>query len=292
MNIKQGLGKAILLVATLLTVASQARAGNGSSGGGDMCENRVQAIRDDLEDWINNGGHTTLNLPVGITSNQYANTMLGSFGSTQIKCVGEGDPGFPVIVGNTPKVCRFDTDQSGNRITCDYKKFMAPTSSESHQYVLIHHEYAGISQFELPNDDESSYLISNQISSYLVNTLVKKLSVRRNGQEFLRYKEILPTVGSFIIVQPEVLVKSTWYPILGDPEPFHGYPTIYDNLEYHGTNPCKSFGFRDIIGSEKIRGDETKNEIMARINDEGNFRELRYPKSGKAFHKFQSITCR
>ena len=83
--------------------------------------------------------------------------MLNKIGSAKIKCVGHEDQGYPVKIGKTPKVCRFDSDQHQDQITCDYKKFLA--TNESDQYILVHHEYAGLAGIELPNADDSNYPI-------------------------------------------------------------------------------------------------------------------------------------
>jgi hypothetical protein len=42
----------------------------------------------------------------------------------------------------------------------------------------VHHEFAGLAAIEPPIGDESQYLVSNQISGYLVNQVVKKLAVK------------------------------------------------------------------------------------------------------------------
>ena len=49
---------------------------------------------------------------------------------------------------------------------------------ESKQYELIHHEFAGLANFERPQGDDSDYAISNQLSGFLVDEIVKKLAVK------------------------------------------------------------------------------------------------------------------
>ncbi|MFL5812762.1 MAG: hypothetical protein ACJ763_04240 [Bdellovibrionia bacterium] len=158
--------------------AINAMAGGGGvrGGGGDICEDRIQQIRDDIKSWIHQGGAQGLSLPQGVSADRYADLMLDQMKTARVKCVGAADKGYPVAIGSTPKVCKFSIDQSGSQITCDYIKFLA--TNESDQYVLIHHEYAGLAGVEVPNQGDSRYDVSNQISAYLEDQVVKKLAVK------------------------------------------------------------------------------------------------------------------
>ncbi len=150
--------------------------GPSGSGGGDLCEDRIQMIRDDIREWIGQGGHKGLVLPTGVTSDQYSTSILDKINRAKIKCVGFGDVGFPVNINGRPKTCRFDFDFLGNnQIVCDWKKFMAVDASE--QYILIHHEYAALAGIEPPNNEDSNYDTSNQVSGYLTDQVVKKLAI-------------------------------------------------------------------------------------------------------------------
>ncbi|WPU63268.1 hypothetical protein [Peredibacter starrii] len=150
-------------------------------GGGDICENQIKIIRDDLANWIQKDGHKNLKLS-GIDSNQYALGMLDQIKQAKIKCVGQGDSGYPVEVYGSPKVCRFDKGLLKRpTITCSREDFMK--LNETNQYVLIHHEYAGLAGIESPNKDDSHYQVSNQISSYLVDMVVKRLSVKTTSPD-------------------------------------------------------------------------------------------------------------
>ncbi len=159
-------------------VSTEGGGSSGVGGGGDLCEDRIKIVRADLKNWIADGGPSGLTLPAGISVDQYSKSMLKSIDQARIKCVGPGDQGFPVTVNGTPKVCRFDSQENLSQISCDFSKFQS--TNESDQYTLVHHEYAGISGFEAPKKDDSNYDISNQISGYLVDTIVKKLAVRPN----------------------------------------------------------------------------------------------------------------
>lgn len=168
------------ILATLLCTPIFALAGSGGSegtGGGDLCEARIQSIRDDLKSWIAKNGHFNLSLTY-LSVTQYAQKMNSSFGA-KVQCVSQGDRGYPVEVNGTAKECRFDRTKKGSFITCDAQKF--GQRSEAEQYVLIHHEYAGIAGIETPEGDVSDYQVSNQISAYLVDTLVKRLAVKSSS---------------------------------------------------------------------------------------------------------------
>lgn len=150
--------------------------GGVATGGGDLCEDRIQSIRDDLKKWIIEGGSQSLKLPTGFSAQKYKDEMLEKIQTTSVRCVGKGDAGYPVTVEGSAKVCRFDRSSSLNLITCDYQKFQA--MAESDQYVLVHHEYAGLADVERPNGSDSDYRVSNQISGNLVDQVVKKLAVK------------------------------------------------------------------------------------------------------------------
>jgi hypothetical protein len=152
--------------------------GSEGTGGGDLCEDRIKLVRDDIKEWIVKGGPNGLKLPEGLSVETYSKGMLEQIRKTKISCVGQKDRGYPVEVYGTPKVCRFDRDANSSLVTCDFEKFQK--MSESDQYVLVHHEFAGLADYERPNRDDSDYRISNQISANLASQIVKKLVVRKS----------------------------------------------------------------------------------------------------------------
>ena len=179
--------------------AGAVRAGPRSGGGGDLCENRIQIVRDDIKTWISAGGAKSLNLPSGVSADQYAFSMMTQIDTTKVSCVGQGDVSYPVQINGTPKICIF-LDGANKQVICDFDKFQK--LSQSDQYVLIHHEYAGLAKIENPEDDISTYQTSNQISGFLTNVEVKRLSivkptpqpendVRGNFQEFVGTYKIM-----------------------------------------------------------------------------------------------------
>lgn len=146
-------------------------------GGGDPCENQIKIIRSDLSTWIQNGGPKELRLSDGISVDQYSARMLQKIEEAKVRCVGKGDKDFPVEVYRTPKVCKFEVESNqDSTITCDRSAFLA--LDESEQYVLVHHEYAGLSGVEIPLKDDSQYEVSNQITLFLENKIVKRLVVK------------------------------------------------------------------------------------------------------------------
>lgn len=180
----------LTLLAPLKTIASQ---GTEGGGGGDPCENRIKIIGQDIKTWILNGGPRGLNLPVNISPESYSKSMAAQIDKAQVTCVDEKDPGYPVQVKGEAKVCRFDRGDFKSKITCDIRKFQA--LDETKQYELIHHEYAGLAGLENPNGASSQYEISNQISGYLEDHVVKKLVVKSNTQTDY------PTGKGFLLVK-------------------------------------------------------------------------------------------
>ena len=62
---------------------------------------------------------------------------------------------------------------------CDRGLLLDATDTD--QYILIHHEYAGLAGIEVSAGDVSTYPVSNQIGGYLANQVVKKLVIRPSG---------------------------------------------------------------------------------------------------------------
>ncbi len=147
-------------------------------GGGDTCENQIQIVSSDLMSWIVHAGSQYLKLPQNVTLNQYNQTMVEQIKITKVNCVGKGDQGYPVNYQGTPKICVFNFNSvSGSKITCDFEKFNQISIDD--QYVLIHHEYAGLSGIENPSEDVSNYQVSNQIAAFLEEQTTKKLVVKK-----------------------------------------------------------------------------------------------------------------
>jgi len=144
----------------------------GTRGGGDTCEDRIKDVRDDLNKWIINKGPNGLTLPEKMTVSFYSEAMLFQISKAKIECVGKSDERYSAGIEGISNVCRFDLINDKSFIKCDFFKFNS--LSESEQYVRVHHQFAGLAGIE--NDLNDS--VSNQISAYLVDDVVKKLAIR------------------------------------------------------------------------------------------------------------------
>lgn len=165
---------AAILSASMLSFSGQDR------GGGDIaCEGRIKLIKEDLINWIKQGGYKNLDLKSRGSSKQYADRMLQEIHKTSIECVGKGDPGFPVLVYGVAKTCAIDMNTNQNHMTCDFSK--VSNYSDEALYKQIHHEYATAAGFEKPSAGDSDYEISNQLTNYLEQQLVPKLVVKQNS---------------------------------------------------------------------------------------------------------------
>ena len=141
--------------------------------GGDLCEDRIKSVRDDISSWIANGGASSLELPAAISITSYSSRMNTAIKNAKISCTDAA-----VKIGEAEKTCINWTAADGvPRISCNVQRLQE--TSESDQYVLIHHEFAGLAGFETTGDDGSSYVISNQISEYLQNQIVKRLGIKK-----------------------------------------------------------------------------------------------------------------
>lgn len=157
-----------ILLASQLATAQIDRKGNG----GDLCELRIQSIRDDIAAWIMGGGSKGLKLPEGVVLAQYDTEMLRWIKSATVSCVDQ-----ELKLGASQKTCMNFLDEAGRaRIHCNIKRFRDTAGSD--QYVLIHHEYAGLAGFEANVTEASHYPISSQIAGYLENQTSKRLAIK------------------------------------------------------------------------------------------------------------------
>jgi hypothetical protein len=163
-----------ILIPTLLTLlpAALAHAGREAANGGDMCEDRIAIIRNDIAVWINQGGSEGLVLPSGLPLYQYNLGMLRQIAVAEIDCIDAA-----IQVDGAEKTCENKIGDDGiSRIVCNYQRFMETPDAD--QYVLVHHEYAGLAGFEENEGPNSQYSISNQIAEYLVDGYTQKLAIK------------------------------------------------------------------------------------------------------------------
>jgi hypothetical protein len=151
---------------------SNAKLGGEEGNGGDMCEDRIKEIRDDLKTWIIKDGSRGLKLPADVSLASYNSKMLNVISRAKISCGAD-----PIFIGRAEKTCKNFIDSNGQEsIQCNFDRVLK--TPESDQYVLIHHEYAGLAGFEVNNEEDSNYGISNQISGFLEDQVIKRLVVR------------------------------------------------------------------------------------------------------------------
>jgi hypothetical protein len=146
--------------------------GYDHGNGGDICEQRFHEVAEDLRSWIADGGAENLDFPVTISYGNYRQSMLDKINAAQVSCVDEY-----VFIGAAEKTCINFTDAKGAlRIQCNKERFM--TTSQNDQYVLVHHEYAGLAGFETNNGEASSYVLSKQLGAYLNDQIIRKVIVK------------------------------------------------------------------------------------------------------------------
>ncbi len=163
------MSKIILVCIVLTPFLSRA---NGVGNGGDICENRFKIVRSDIQSWILKAGAAGLQLPNGISENLYNSEMLNSMDLAKVSCTDE-----KLFIGLAEKTCQNSRQVDGSLlIKCNFHRFME--TSESDQYVLVHHEYAGAANFEVNTNENSDYRISNQITYFLESQVVKKLVIK------------------------------------------------------------------------------------------------------------------
>ncbi|MBS1972021.1 MAG: hypothetical protein JSU04_17055 [Bdellovibrionales bacterium] len=163
---------ALVCTTSLQALAQIDGTGYDHGNGGDPCEMRFKTVAADIQSWLTKGGAQSLVLPKGVSYTNYLNGMLGKIETAKVSCVDE-----KLFIEGAEKTCVNFTEANGDfRIQCNISRFTA--TSESNQYVLVHHEYAGLAGFETNTGEASNYVISSQITDYLENAIVKKLAVK------------------------------------------------------------------------------------------------------------------
>ena len=170
--------KAFGLLACFITLPVFA-AGGESGGGGDSLEERVNIIRADILNWINAGGARSLKLPADVSYEDYASLMTDILRPQKVVL---GFAESEIYVGGIPKTCRsfISAENSRPHILCHIARFKG--TSESDQYRLIHHEYAGLVRLERNDGAASDYEISSQLTDYLRVQTVLRLAVINETQ--------------------------------------------------------------------------------------------------------------
>lgn len=192
------------------------RGGDKVGGGGDAkTEGRIKEIRNNILEWINadlakglDFKGTDIDYETYLNGNASKNILgmksvlqpdLGNVIVTVIKKNEEdmSDYELNTWVDGQPKTCkRFISKKDLKKhILCNFERFW--DQSESEQYKLVHHEYAGLAGVELTDGADSDYVLSNQITAQLRYESVLKLPVKKPSSTGLITN---PSLGDGILI--------------------------------------------------------------------------------------------
>jgi hypothetical protein len=165
----------ILLGASLLSFHSFA---GTEGGGGDASEMRVDEIRSDILKWIKNGGAKELEMPEGVSYEEYANKMSSILLPNRVTVSFTNEP---VLVNEAEKTCRGYVLQAAPQILCNIPRF--EKTPDAGQYKLIHHEFAGLVKLENNIGASSDYVFSSQVTEYLSEERILKLGMKKRSPD-------------------------------------------------------------------------------------------------------------
>ena len=179
--------KKLITTATFIFSSLAIAGGEGATNGGDNCEFKIKAIAQDIKQWLKDDGAANLIFTSDDTVSSFRTKMIESLESNvSISCVDES-----LFLKDTQKTCL----NYESTIKCDFQRFMDLPIED--QYILIHHEYAGLAGIEMNTGDSSDYFYSNQISLYLEEKRVKKLTIKKSKLPDLEMVSVSP--GEFIM---------------------------------------------------------------------------------------------
>lgn len=173
--------KLLLVILSLLFLHSSnvfaAKQGQDKGNGGDICENKMRNITNDIESWLLNDEYVGIKLPSNLSESAYKRGMQNAVRTSLLSCTTG-----KVFVGYAEKTCKNFRDNRGiARIVCNFDRFLK--TDEKEKYRLMHHEFAGVAGFESNNGRESSvYRISNQVGDFLQKEEVLKLGIKTENQ--------------------------------------------------------------------------------------------------------------
>ncbi|MES2962607.1 MAG: hypothetical protein V4760_01870, partial [Bdellovibrionota bacterium] len=162
------------------SLASAQEGGSNGGGGADM-ESEFKAIALNVRDWINGGGSASLELPRGVTNEQYKTGMLRELGSYSIQMVSR-----ELKFGGSVKTCVSRSVAEKDRaklkvrgqILCNQTLFLNTYKYNTEgAYRLVHHEFAGLAGLEQNRGQQSDYVVSDQLSQFLEREIVLRLPV-------------------------------------------------------------------------------------------------------------------
>lgn len=266
-----GIGIAMVLSALINPQHALARTFIGTEGGngGDLCEARIYEIRNDIFTWVNNGGARGLNFPPAWNQSLYEKEMKRSLMDAKVSCTNE-----ILKIGKAEKTCINMIQDGQARINCNINRLSA--ASDSDQYVLIHHEYAGLAGLETNNGEISNYETSHQLTKFLVQAVVTRLAVKpvagnipvpdaflqdRFSELFISVlnSELLPANCDLSGAQKsfQVNYKSSYiYDYVGDKvclrEDSAGHPFLYRYIDFRTKTNYVVNGRADVITPRSI----------------------------------------
>jgi hypothetical protein len=181
--------KIVLPFLLAMNVAHAAKSMGNEGGGGDPQEIRVNEIRSDISSWIEKGGARKLKLPKEITYKEYVTKMSNLLVPQKVIVSFTNDD---VLVNGTQKTCKgfISLVDTKFHILCNIMRFKESTPTE--QYRLVHHEYAGLNRLEKNEGAASDYQLSSQITHFLVEEKILRLSTKNSYDEW--QNTFFPTV--------------------------------------------------------------------------------------------------
>ena len=162
----------LILFSFLTLLSAQVFAGDKVLNGGDICEDRLHAVRDDIRTWIQEGGANFLNLPNGLSLAEYKIRILQQMATAKVSCTNK----TLTVDGNEKACINFVSRKNQHFVVCNRAAFNS--TSDSDQYSLVHHEYAGLSAIEINHKGSSDYFVSNQLTNSLEDQTSKHLVVK------------------------------------------------------------------------------------------------------------------
>jgi hypothetical protein len=189
--------KNLLLIGTLvLTMNAFAKSDKGN--GGDICENKMRNITNDIESWLLKDEYRGIKLPVNLTEELYKQEMLEAVSKSILSCTTDR-----ILVGSAEKTCRNFVDNNGApQIQCNFDRFNS--TEEKEKYKLMHHELAGVSGFETNVNEASNYQISNQVGEFLSQASVLVLGIKK-------ITPIKDKIGACKVLPPNTSDKNRMY---------------------------------------------------------------------------------
>ena len=171
--------KVLLSLLFALPLHNNAFAGREGNGG-EPAELIFKQIAQNIQQWIASGNADEIKLPHGISLALYKKKMIRALNHYTISFTES-----PIFIGASEKACRNKPDSlGGGEILCNDSRFyLSYDRNIDDVYRLVHHEFAGLAGLEVNRGAESDYFISDQISGYQKEEVLRRLPVVKNDDE-------------------------------------------------------------------------------------------------------------